>query len=177
MTKNVWTFGIIGGFISTIGFVITMINPDAINMSTGMIYGYASMLLAFSLIFVAVRNYRDNYNNGIISFGKAFKIGLYITLIASTVYVLVWLVDYYYFIGDEFMKEYAEYTKNNLIAKGASQEVIAANMKEMEKWAELYKNPFINAAITYTEIIWVGLIIALIAAGILKRKPQSEQTI
>lgn len=172
MTKNVWTFGIIAGFISTIGFLLTMLYPDVIDMSMGMVYGYASMLLAFSLIFVAIKNYRDKYNNGLITFGKAFRIGFYITLIASTIYVLVWLVDYYFFIGDEFMKEYAEYTKNNLIAEGASQEVIAANMKEMEKWAELYKNPFINAAITYTEIIWVGIVIALIAAGILKRTPQ-----
>ena len=175
MKKNVWTFGVIAGFISTIGFVITMLSPDSIDMNKGMIYGYASMLLAFSLIFVAVKNFRDKYNGGAISFGKAFRIGLYISLIASSIYVAVWLVEYYFFLGDNFITQYAEQYKADLIAQGASQEAINAKMAEMEQWSEMYKNPFINAIITYTEIIWVGIIISLIAAAILKRKPQTPQ--
>lgn len=177
MKKNVWIFGLIAGFISVIGFLIAMANPDHMDMEKGMIYGYASMLLAFSLIFVAIKNYRDKYNNGFISFGKAFRIGLYITLIASTIYVAVWLIDYYFFIGDEFMIQYAEFLKKEMIEEGASAQEINEKMAEVSEWQEMYKNPFINALVTYTEIIWVGLVIALIAAGILKRKPVSPQTI
>lgn len=116
MKKNVWTFGVIAGFISTIGFVIGTINPDTIDMEKGMIYGFASMILAFSLTFVAIKNYRDKYNGGAVSFKKAFLIGLYISLIASSIYVAVWLVEYY-FILDNFWGKYAEMHQANLVAE------------------------------------------------------------
>lgn len=72
------------------------------------------------MIFVAIKNYRDKYNNGTISFGKAFKIGLYVSLIASTMYVVVWMIDYYLFIPD-FMDRYAEHMLQESKAKGASE--------------------------------------------------------
>src|SRR5688500_10637572 len=99
MKKIVWIFGLIAGLISTSGFFYNMVSGDAHfeNMEMGMVYGYASMLLAFVLIFVAIKQYRDKVRGGTITFGKAFMVGLYVTLIASTVYVLTWMVYYYNF--------------------------------------------------------------------------------
>ncbi|KAF2519099.1 DUF4199 domain-containing protein [Flavobacterium salilacus subsp. salilacus] len=175
MKKNVWTFGVIAGFISTIGFVIGTINPDTIDMEKGMIYGFASMILAFSLTFVAIKNYRDKYNGGAVSFKKAFLIGLYISLIASSIYVAVWLVEYY-FILDNFWGKYAEMHQANLVAEGLSQEKIATEMATIDGYKELYdNNPLLAGLITYTEILPLGIVISLIAAAILKRKPQTPQ--
>jgi ethanolamine transporter EutH len=170
MKKNIIICGLIGGFISIIGF---MTMSSDMNFDHGMIYGYASMLLAFSLIFVGIKNYRDKYNNGFVSFGKAFKIGFFISLIASTVYVVTWLIDYYYFIPD-FMDKYAAHMLEKLKASGASQSEIAAQTKEMDFIKGMYKNPFFNAMFTYLEILPVGLIVSLIAAAILKRKSNPE---
>ena len=101
MKKIVIVNGIVAGLIVAAMFLITMeLYHNQGNYDGGMLIGYASMLLAFSLIFVAIIRFRDKYNNGIISFGKAFRIGLYITLIASTIYVVAWLIDYYVFIPD-----------------------------------------------------------------------------
>ncbi|AXG74892.1 DUF4199 domain-containing protein [Flavobacterium arcticum] len=175
MKKNVWTFGVIAGFISIIGFVISTIYPDAIDMEKGMIYGFASMILAFSLIFVAIKNYRDKYNEGIVSFGKAFQIGLYISLIASTIYVGVWLIEYY-FILDNFWGKYAEMHQAGLVAKGLSPEEIAQEMVTVQGYKELYdNNPLLAGLYTYIEILPVGILIALIAAAILKRKTKAPQ--
>ena len=176
MKKLVLTFGLISGFISVLGFLIMMLNPNSIDFENGMIYGYTSMLLAFSLIFVAIKSFRDKHNEGVISFGKAFRIGLYICLIASTVYVVIWLIDYYFFL-DDFWGKYIEMSTNDLIAKGTPQEEIDAMVTEVEGWKELYKNPLVAGLITYTEILPVGLLISLIAAAILKRKPKTPQTI
>lgn len=169
MKKIIWPYGIIAGFISTIGFIITMMSSQEIDMAKGMLYGYASMLVAFSLIFVAVKNYRDKHNGGTVTFGKAFRIGLYISLIASTIYVAVWLIDYYFFIEDFYTKYSVQYL-NDMQAKGLPQETIDLKMAEMKQWGELYKNPLINILMTYSEIIWVGIVLSLIAAGILKRE-------
>jgi hypothetical protein len=40
----------------------------------------------------------------------------------------------------------------------------------MARFSEMYKNPFFIALITYSEIVQVGLIFAIISALVLKRK-------
>ncbi len=167
MKKNIIICGLIGGFISIIGFLF--MPKDMKHFDYGMYYGYASMLLAFSLIFVCVKNYRDKHNNGTVTFGKAFKIGLFISLIASTIYVVSWLIMYNFFFPD-FMDQYSTYTIEKMKAAGASKAELDKQISEMADFIKLYQNPFFNAMITYMEILPVGLIVSLIAAAILKRK-------
>jgi hypothetical protein len=170
MKKNVLTFGLIAGLIVTIVMVTTTIMLYTANYQCNMYVGYASMIIAFSMIFVAVKNYRDKYNGGVVSFGKALLIGLYITLIASTVYVVAWLIDYHFFVPD-FMDKYAEHVIQSTKADGASVQEIAKKAKEMAAFKEAYKNPAFLIFITYMEILPVGLIITLITGLILKRNP------
>jgi len=170
MNKLVITFGIIAGLIVAAMLIITTtIFHASGNIESGAIYGYTSMLVAFSLIFVGIKKYRDQHGDGIISFGKGFKIGLLITLIASTIYVITWLIDYYYFMPD-FMEKYTAQILEKMKTDGVPQTDIDKQAKEMTKFGEMYKNPFFNALITYTEILPIGLIVTLISALILKRK-------
>ncbi len=170
MKKNVLVFGLISGFIISAMMVISIaICYARQNFEGNMVLGYAAMLLAFSLIFIGVRNFRNKYNNGVISFGKAFKIGLYIALIASTMYVLVWLVDYYLFIPD-FMDKYTAHVLRQAQSEGASAQEMQQKTAEMAKYKEMYKSPLGVILFTYLEILPIGLIVALISALILKRK-------
>jgi len=170
MKKIVLVCGLISGLIvASLMLLSTGICYANGNFDAGMVIGYTSMILAFSLIFVGIRNFRDKYNNGVISFGKAFMIGLYITLIASTIYVLVWLVDYHFFVPD-FAEKYSAHMLDKLKASGASQLEIDKQTKEMASFASMYKNPLFNAMLTYTEILPVGLLVSLISSLILKRK-------
>jgi Protein of unknown function (DUF4199) len=134
-----------------------------------MVVGYASMILAFSFIFVAVKNLRDKNYGGIISFGKAFKAALLVTLVTSTIYVVVWLLCYYLFIPD-FMEKYSSYMLNKIAEKGGTAAELAQQKEQMAMYAGWYKNPVLIALLTYMEILPVGLIVSLIAALILKRK-------
>ena len=172
MKKIVIVNGLIAGVITGGMFLITMgLYHKNGNFDGGMWVGYASMLLAFSLIFVAIIRFRDKYNNGTISFGKAFRIGLYITLIASTIYVVTWLVDYYVFIPD-FAEKYAASMIDKQRISGASAAEIMATTQQMDSFKEMYKNPVMVVLFTYLEILPVGLLLSLIAALILKRKPK-----
>lgn len=169
MKKNILLYGIIGGFVSLTGFLLMGCTEEA----WGMVAGFASMILAFSLIFVAVKNYRDKENGGVITFGKAMQIGLLITLVTSTVYVVVWLIDYAYFNPD-FLEKYHAATIKSLEKSGATASEIKAKTAEMKEFATMYdSNIFYRAAITYTEILPVGIIISVISALILKRKPKT----
>jgi len=170
MKKTVLICGLIAGLISTSAFIAVMLLGKANQeFKNGMFYGYTLMILAFSFIFVGTKITRDKHNEGSISFWKAFLVGLYITLIASTMYVMVWLIDYYCFIPD-FAEKYSAHMLEGLKASGASQAEIAKQTAEMKKFGELYRNPFFNILFTYMEIVPVGLIMSLISALIFRRK-------
>ena len=167
MKKNIIIYGIIAGIIVSTLMLISANNIT--NFDISLFVGYASMIISFSLVFVGIRNYRDKYNNGVISFGKAFKIGIMIVLIASTIYVIVWLIAYFYFVPD-YLDKFAVKMLDKLKAGGASQIEIAKQTQEMASFAVKYKNPYFNAMMTYMEILPVGLIVTLISSLILKRK-------
>jgi Protein of unknown function (DUF4199) len=171
MKKNVLVFGIISGLVISIFMSISMISMSkssgAEHGMNSMLIGYLSMLIAFSLIFVAVKNYRDKQNGGIISFGQAFKMGLLIALIGSTIYVITWALVYNLYLPD-FMDKYVE-----SMIKNAKPEELQEVTKEAQGYKEMYKNPLMFTFMTYMEILPVGLIVALITALILKRnKPE-----
>jgi amino acid transporter len=173
MKKNIIIYGLIAGIVVSI-LMLSTVNyishcEGNVDYDTSLLIGYASMLIAFSLVFVGIRNYRNKYNEGVISFGKAFKIGMMIVLIASTIYVVAWLIDYFFFIPD-FAEKYCAQTLDKLKASGAGQIEIDKQTKEMANFVRMFKNPFYNAMMTYIEILPVGLIVTLISSLILKRK-------
>jgi hypothetical protein len=177
MKRNIIICGLIAGLIVTALMMAAMAKIDSLNNYAGsMLVGYTSMLVAFSLIFVAIKNARDKYGNGTITFGKAFRIGLVITLIASTMYVVVWMIDYYYFIPDFFQK-YAARQLREMKAAGATSAQLAAKQIQTMQYGEMYKNPFFNAMFTYMEILPVGLIVSVLAAVILKRSSTADRVV
>ena len=172
MKKNVLVFGLIAGLIVSTLMAISMItmynNPGIGHGAGSMVVGYLSMLVAFSLIFVAVRNYRDKQNGGVISFGKAFKIGLLIALIGSTMYVIMWALLYNFYMPD-FMDRYCAQMIENSKASSTPAELKQLT-DQLNTQKEMYKNPLFFVLFTYFEIFPVGLLVSLIAALILKRK-------
>ena len=167
MKKNIITYGVIAGIVVSVLMLCSI--SILTDYNTSLVVGYASMLIAFSLVFVGIRNYRNKYNGGVISFGKSFKVGIMIVLIASTIYVIAWLIDYFYFVPD-YLEKYSAKMLDKLKAGGASQIEIEKQTREMADFARMYKNPFFNAMMTYAEILPVGLIVTLISSLILKRK-------
>ena len=170
MKRNVLVYGTISGLIAAIWVLIAMFFvPKEMHMSIGMILGYTSMVIANIFLVVGVKNYRDKYNGGVITFGKALKVGLLITLIGSTIYVITWLI-YFFGVGTDFMDYFVQSTHKELVASGASAAEIAKQSKEMKEFMVMYQNPFFNAAVTYMEILPMGILFALITALIMRRK-------
>ncbi len=173
MKKIVLIYGLIAGFISCAGYLIMLSDKD-MNFDNGMIYGFASMFLAFALIFVAANQYRKQ-NGGTVTFGKAFLIGLYISLIASSIYVGVWLITYYNFHPD-FMEKYTACTLDQLKAAGATQDVMNAKTAEMQEMSENYRNPLYVILYTYAEILPLSLIASLLSAGVFSLISKRKKT-
>ena len=170
MKKNILIYGLIAGLVvSALMAVNLSMTSKNDNFDNSVLIGYAAMIIAFSLVFVGIKNFRDKYNGGVISFGKAFKVGFFITLIASTIYVVVWLIEEHYFFPD-FIDKYTANEIKKLKASGISATKLASKTKELEDAKEMYKNPALKVLFTYLEILPVGLVVTLISSLILKRK-------
>ncbi len=174
MKKTVLTFGLIAGAILSFMMLGTLPFIDKIGFDKGEIIGYTGMVLAFLLVFFGIRSYRENIGGGAISFGRAFSVGILITLIGCLCYVVTWEIIYFK-LAPGFLEKYSAYMIEKLKASGASQAVIEAKLEELKNFKVLYANPLINAAISFIEPLPVGLIVTLISAAVLRRKPRSAE--
>jgi hypothetical protein len=104
-----------------------------------------------------------------VSFGRAFKVGMLITLVACACYVATWQLVYYK-LAPDFGDRYAAHMVEKARASGATEGEIAARRKEMARFAEMYRNPLVNIGLTLLEPLPVGVLFALCSAGILSRK-------
>jgi hypothetical protein len=173
MKKTILTFGLISGAISSLMMVATVPFAHRIGFDKGLVIGYTTIVLSFLLVFFGIRSYRDNTGNGQITFSKAFVVGISITLISCVFYVVTWEVIYFNFMPD-FMDKYGAHMVAKLKASGASAAAIQAQLEQVKKYKELEDNPLLNAAMTFIEPFPVGLVITLISAAVLRRKPQSQ---
>ena len=169
MKRIVLTFGLIAGAILAATFLATLPFHKSISNEAGMIIGYTSMVLAFLLIYFGVRSYRDNVAGGHVSFARAFAVGALIAFVASTCYVATWEIMYFGGKSD-YLEQYQVREVESMRKKGLTEAQIEAKSAEMRKFAEMYRNPVINAAITYLEPLPVALIMTLVSAGILSRR-------
>lgn len=172
MRSIVLKFGLISGFILVGAFAITLplVLNGTIDMSKGQLVGYSVMVVSFIPVFLGVRAYREQHG-GAITFGRAFKVGFLIALVSSACYVAAWQVVYFggFLPGFEEKMQAAQMEK--MRESGATAEEMAKAQAQAAKLWEWYRNPLINVAITFLEPLPVALIMSLVTAGILRKKP------
>ena len=169
MKKTILIFGLISGAIMTAMMFGTLpFTNSAWLQANSMVIGYTTMVLSFMLVFFGIRSYRENIGGGTITFGRAFAVGILITLISSVLYVVTWEIMYFGVpsFGEKFMTMCVAHIKNS----GASPEAIQTQLNQLK----YLDNPFINAAMTFAEPFPVGLIITLVSALILRKKMKPQ---
>ncbi len=169
MKKTVWIYGLLASAI-IVGISATFLwtATDDADYSSGAWLGYVIMIVGFSLIFVAIKQQRDQHG-GVINFSQAFQVGLWITLIATFFYVLSWEL-YYQQAGADFMAKYTASYLENMRQEGANEAAIQATEAEMQEMGEKYRQLPYRVMITVMEILPVGLIITLISAMLLRNR-------
>lgn len=171
MQRIVTVYGLISGVIVAICMGISgyLMLHDRSFPDYGMWIGYASMLLAFSFIAIAIKAQRDQ-SGGSISFGQAFMTGLWIALIASAFYTITWIIIYknFYptFLDDMFSRELA-----GMRSAGRSDAEILKSAEKMKGLKAMYATWPGLIGFTLLEILPVGLLVSLVCALIMKRKP------
>ena len=169
MKKIVLTFGLISGAIAAAMMFVTIPFIGRIPFEYLTVIGYTTFVVCFMMVFFGIRSYRDNVAGGTITFGRAFKVGILITLISCAIYVVTWDFIYHQFLPN-FLDQYSNYLVEKMRAQGASPEEVNQTIQQYAQFKEWYKNPFLRYAMTMMEPLPVGLLITVISALILRRK-------
>lgn len=170
MKQTVIKYGLISGIILAVCLAANMLLTEKLGLGHSLITGYATMVLGFSVVYFGVRSYRDNHLGGRISFGKAFKTGILISLITCLFYVVAWEAMFFGGMVGDFAKSYGDSVLAKEKAAGASQARLDSLDAQMKKFAEDYQNPLYNSALTFLEPLPVALLFTLVSAGLLSRK-------
>jgi hypothetical protein len=89
--RTILIYGIVGGIIVALPMALTMRTTAAESIpDNAALYGYLFMLLAFTMVFVGIKRYRDKALGGVIGFVPALGVGLGISAVASLFWVVGW---------------------------------------------------------------------------------------
>lgn len=174
MRRYILIYGLLAGFITIAIMVTGMVLSHGEVAPTSAAIGFLVMFLAFSLIYFGIRKYRDREQGGVITFNKAFLMGLAMTGVAGIIYVIIWEI-YLGATDHAFIHQYSAAYIENKQAAGISGEALAKVRSDMAKMIEQYGNPLYRIPMTFTEILPVGLIVSLVSAFLLKFPRKSSE--
>ena len=168
MWRDIVKYGVIAGLVVGVSMIASFwaTGGEMPHGWLGMAIGYATMLVAFSAVFVGIKHHRDVAGGGVIRFWPAFGMGLAISFIAALFYVAAWeLVQAT--IVDDFAGSYGESLIAAQKAKGVDAAALAKLTAEMEAFKVQYANPMFRLPMTFAEIFPVGVLVSLISALVL----------
>jgi hypothetical protein len=171
MKKDVWKYGLLSGLVLAIAMGLTVPFEHHIKASYGMAVGYTIMVLSFLIVFVGVKHYRDTVCGGSITFGRAFSTGALMMLIACICYVAMWEV-LSATVEKNFAHEYAASMVKHAQDSGLQGAALDAKIADAHQFEVMYSNPLYRMSMTMLEPLPVGLVMAVVTAGILRRKAE-----
>jgi hypothetical protein len=172
MKKDVLKYGLLSGFTVAILMALTVPFEHHIKASYGMAVGYTIMVLSFLIVLVGVKHYRDTECGGSITFGRAFAAGALMMLISCVCYVAMWEA-LAATVERNFAHEYAASMVKRAQNSGIQGAALEARIAKAHKFEVMYSNPLYRMSMTLLEPLPVGLVMALVTAGILHRKPEN----
>lgn len=169
MLQRILTNGVIAGLIVGVPMFasVMILGENGPAGIIGMAIGYTLMLVALTVVFLAIKRQRDVAKGGVIKFLPASLMGLGISAVAGLIYVFAWELTLAV-SGMDYGALYAEHLIEAAKARGATGAELAAEIAKAEDFAKMYANPLFRMPITFTEIFPVGILVSLISAGLLR---------
>jgi len=167
MLRIILIYGIIGGIIVAVPMAVSMRTTTAGTIpENAALYGYLSMLLAFTMVFVGITHYRDKVLSGVIRFLPALGVGLSISAVASLFWVVGWEATLA--SGFDFGGAYTDSVVAAAQARGAGAAEVESLRAETAEFLAMYANPLFRLPITFVEMFPLGVLISLLSAALLR---------
>jgi hypothetical protein len=168
MIRIVAIHGSIAGLIVAVPMVWLMLTltPESAP-GNGVVYGYLTMIVALTAVFLGIKRYRDKALGGTIKFGTALLVGLGISTVASLFYVIGWEISLAA-SGFDFAGSYSKSLVDAARAKGATPAELQKVTADAADFVKNYANPLFRVPVTFVEMFPVGVLISLISAAVLR---------
>ncbi|NOZ47732.1 MAG: DUF4199 domain-containing protein [Chlorobi bacterium] len=159
--KNSMNFGAIVG-LAFIVYAVILFVLDLNNSTTA---GFFNYVLLIAGIYIGTKQFRDHYNNGIITYANALGSGTLIALFAAIIlgfymYIFIKVID------PDAIEKMISLAEEKMISKGIPDDQIEAAMEINKK----FMTPGMIAIWTVPVFTFFGFIFSLITSAILKKE-------
>ncbi len=169
MKNTVIRYGIYGAITICILFLIALFIGKNLSFTAQEVIGYATMVISLVFVFFGIKHYRDNENDGVVSFGKALLIGVLISLFAAIAFGIIDVI-YVTYINPDFTTEYYA-TIEEQMKSSLPEAEYKVKLTELEAQKELFSSSWMSFLLMSSTVLIIGFIISLISGLILQRKP------
>ncbi|HEY9124022.1 MAG TPA: DUF4199 domain-containing protein [Bacteroidales bacterium] len=160
LLKATMNYGLITGLIVIVYSLLLYI----IGLHLNQYFGYLTIVIMAACIFIFTKQYRDKQNEGFISFGKAFQLGILIGVFAAILLSFFSYIEVT-FIDPTIVEKQLDIQREKMLAKGISEEQVEMGI-QMAKKMMTPAMLFIVSILSFT--FWAA-IISLITSAILKK--------
>ncbi len=168
MKKIGLRYGLYGAITICVLFLAAWYLAAEQSFTVQEIIGYAAMVVSLSFVFFGIKHFRDEENNGAVSFKSALVLGLLISIIVAVVFGILDVI-YVEFLNPDFMDEY--YARSiEQMRTTLSAEEFDVQAKLLEEQKSTFSNPIFTFLIMGMTVFVIGFIISLISALMLQRK-------
>jgi hypothetical protein len=169
MKNNAIVYGLYAGLvlilislISNLLNLVDLTNPRGfVSMLINML-NYAIMGIAMVL---AVKNFRDNENGGVVSFGKGFGIG-FTTLLTIIVISVVWSYVYFSLIDPAMLETIKDISTEQMREQGLTEDQI----EQAASFNSMFMSPLGISIMAGISLLFIGLIIDVVVAAVMKKE-------
>jgi hypothetical protein len=159
MLITILIFGAIAGLIANGVISVGVLLLDQHSTT----FGYVSMLVGLTAVFVAIKRQRDVAQGGVIRFLPALGMGLAMSVVAAIFYALTWEVVLQMMGGPgHFIDNFT-----GAMMHGMSQAEMAKMAPEVEAMRASYRDPLSRLPMTFMEIFPVAVGVSVLSAALL----------
>lgn len=172
MKKIILRYGILSVLAMVLVFGTTFfIFRNNENFDIQEVIGYTAIVLSLLFVFFAIKQWRDQHNNGVLSFGRGLGIGTLVTLFPSVAFGAYSYLEVNYIdpgFNDRYYSHYIEKVKQT-----TPPEKLQAALDELASSKEMFTNPFFQFFAMFLTVFVIGVIISVISSLILRRQPKA----
>jgi len=160
---------ILGGVLAAFPLLVYAIGMDK-EESFQKISTVINLALISIILYLGIREQRDQYGNGFISFGNGFGTGIRISTIAALI-SMVFSYLYFTVINPGMVTYIKMKQEEELMNRGMSDEMIEKASANMDAWM----SPAAMAGFSMFGTFLLGLVITLIVAALMKKEDPSAE--